>query len=177
MNAETRDERLRRLLRDSDPAGGETGLTTEEVQPIRRKVLTAAPETRRHWLQSPALAGAALAALILAVAWAMWPSRPDMNVRATAGVPSGTQQALVVPPGTTAGSPAASAPGGEGVVAEKSAAPPPGENRPRRIRKPTRAPTSPEPDQVAAQVEERQIQFSTPGGTRVIWILTSEKAL
>jgi hypothetical protein len=42
------------------------------------------------------------------------PPRPGLKARATSGVPSGTNQSLqksVVPPGTTAGSPAASAPG------------------------------------------------------------------
>ncbi len=176
MNDETRDERLQRILREADSAEGETGLTTEEVRDMRRTVLTAMPEPRRRPVLSPVLAGAAIVAAIVALM--MWPRsesttspppaaprvamkprpemRPDMNARATAGVPSGTSPVLV-PSGTTVGSPAASAPG---------------EEEPDRL-----ADAGGIAQSIEEQPRSRQIQFDTPGGTRVIWILTSGNAL
>jgi len=189
MKNETRDERLREILRAADPADGETGLTAEEVRAMRRTVLTAAPEPRWRFLPFPLLAGAALAAALAAiVVLMMWPRtqttmppqgmskvavapRPGMNARATESVPSGTTgisetSTSVVPPGTIDASPAASAPG---------------ERRPngKAARRP-RQTFAREPDRLAAVEEEprtRQVQFATPGGTRVIWILTTDKAL
>jgi hypothetical protein len=185
MNQEMRDERLRRLLREADPGQGETGLTMEEVRAMRRTVLTAAPEPRRTFAFRPVAVGAVMAALVAIVTLLMWPSsestmpvRPvpskvaekspvvvkkspiteqpspppssGMNSRATEGVPSGTRR-IPVPSGTTKGSPATSAPGDRIAAAD-----------------------IPENED---DVRTRQIQFSTPGGTRVIWILTSDTAL
>jgi len=182
MKDEIRDERLRRLLRQADSAEDDAGLTMEEVRDMRRTVLRAIPETSRRWVLSPVLAGVVLAALVAMAVLTMWPrsestppspparsriavkespppARPDVNLRATEGVPDGTGKDLV-PEGPAAGSPAASAPSGK------------------RTRPPRRSPPE-EPDRIAA-IEEprtRQIQFDTPGGTRVIWILTSNSAL
>jgi hypothetical protein len=182
MNADNRDERLRRLLRETDLAQTESGLTLEEIHEMRRAVLTAIPEPRRRFALLPGLAGAAMVALAVIAVLMMWPRsesttpppsappriaveepategkrtdtrkevdrpdpRPSLKARATDGSPSGTTKALVVagPAGDTVDSPAASAPGEQIAVSNES------------------------------ETETRQIQFDTPGGTRVIWILTA----
>jgi hypothetical protein len=180
MKDEMRDERLRRILRETDPARADAELTPEELRAMRRTVLTATPQPHRRWLGSPVLAGVAMAILAAIAILVFRPgmnSSPGMNSRATDGVPSGITQKppvrneilsgphpglnhrptirqAVVPDGTTGGSPAASAPGGG--------------SRRKRIHHDRIATTEP---------QTRQVQFSTPGGTRVIWILTSDKAL
>ncbi|HEV8583037.1 MAG TPA: hypothetical protein VGX68_28550 [Thermoanaerobaculia bacterium] len=174
MKGEIRDERLRRILRETDSTQADAELTPEEIRAMRRAVLTSTPEPRRRWLWSPALAVVAMAVLA-----AIAILRPGMDSRATDGVPSGSTQKnpvvkapvepspegvsrqAAVPEGTTVGSPAASAAGGR-------------QPRGKRILR----------DQIAAtgipndeEPQTRQVQFSTPGGTRVIWILTTDKAL
>ena len=61
----------RSILRKGDPAAGEPGMTPEEVQGMRRTVLSAVPEPRRRGWLVPAMVTAA-AALILAVALILW---------------------------------------------------------------------------------------------------------
>ncbi len=167
MNSDLRNERLRRRLREADPAAGETGLTTEEVREMRRTVLTAVPEPRRRFTLSPALAGAAMAVLAAIVVLAMWPrpepSRPQ---------PPAPIRIAVKKPVTDVKSADVKRPA-ETVAADL------------RARRP--ATPAKEPDRLSAvgavaqghqeEPERRQIQFDTPGGTRVIWILTSGNAL
>lgn len=171
----TNDERLRGLLREADPAAGEPGLAPEEVQAMRRAVLTAVPEPRRRWIPVAALAGSALAALVLAVTLlgpdAEGPSTPPRQPERVVAAP----EPVPVP-----------APFEPAVVAEEP-------EKPRETRAPRRKPepeTAPvtiaeatpevtpiEPEAEATiAAETRQIQFSTPGGTRIIWVLTSDGA-
>ncbi|HEX6862558.1 MAG TPA: hypothetical protein VF414_07080, partial [Thermoanaerobaculia bacterium] len=163
-------DELRSILKKGDPAAGDPGLTPEEIQGMRRVVLAAVPEPRRRGWLVPVLAGAA--ALILAVALILW--RPE----------SAVVEALR-PPAVRPPLPLAGEGRGEGsVVAEEKTPPhrpsaglpasqerePPPSPRKKTVR------SEPEPV-VVAQAEppavpeapaEQQIQFSTPGGTRVI---------
>ncbi|MEO6193849.1 MAG: hypothetical protein ABIS20_12625 [Thermoanaerobaculia bacterium] len=163
------DERIRQRLREGDPVTGESGLTPGEVRAMRRAVLTAAPEPRRRLLPMLALAGAATAAVLIAL-FALRPGsvQPPAPAR-VAAVPARPPE-----------------PQAPRISASPVAPPSRGENkqRPAHRRRHLRAappetatlatlePTGNPPEEPGA----RQIQFSTPGGTRIIWTLTSGKA-
>ena len=163
------DERLRQRLREGDPAMGENGLNPGEIHAMRRAVLTAAPEPRRRLLPAFALAGAA-AALIALFAVRPSPVQPPAPPR-IAAVPAQPPAPQVLQP-----SPARTEP------------PVPEEKKEKKRPIPRRRHLRPAPDETATLAalepagnppEEpgiRQIQFSTPGGTRIIWTLTSGKA-
>jgi hypothetical protein len=176
----TNDERLRDVLRGADPAAGEPGLAPEEVQAMRRAVLTAVPEPRRRWIPLAALAGSALAGLILALTLlapdSEGPAAPPRQPARVAERPAPVPVPVPIPFEPV-------------VVAEEP-------EQPREMRRATRkkpepAPlavaearpeATPEPGPIAPEAvatiaaETRQIQFSTPGGTRIIWVLTSDGA-
>jgi hypothetical protein len=172
MNVETRDERLRRLLRETDAARTEPGLTSEEIHEMRRTVLTAIPE-RRRFLLSPLLAGAAMAVLAAVAVLLLWP-RPERTPPPPA------------PPRIAVKEPAKDV---KRTDVERPAVRTETNRRTRaaaaglRARRP--APSTPGAssagERIAAanepETESRQIQFDTPGGTRVIWILTANNAL
>jgi hypothetical protein len=173
---------LRRILREGDPAAGEPGLHPEEVRAMRRAVLTAAPEPRRRFLLVPAAAGliVALGLVVLAVLW--W--RP-VELSAPAREPE--RRAAVAAPPAREPVPPAAVPQAPEPATEKAAAPAIA-RKPVRTRQPTVRPApapdppqerEPEPPMVLAQAEPatRQVQFSTPGGTRIIWVLSSDNAL
>lgn len=159
MNNETRDERLRRLLREGDSTATDPGLTLDEVREMRRTVLTAVPERRRKFLPVFALAGAATVVLIL-LAVLVFRTAPEK-------APAPPRIAVAPPPAITIQPPR-----------------PQEEPRPREAKKETPVrhkrrtpkirpvPMEPEPAAVLAATEPRQIQFSTPGGTRIIWLLS-----
>lgn len=159
-------EKLREILRRGDPAAGDPGLSPEEIQRMRRVVLAAVPEPRRRGWLVPVMATAA--ALVLAVALALILWRPESKV-----------VKAVRPPLPLAGEGR-----GEGpvVVVEKTPPHRPSAGLPaaqeREQREPRPAPRKkaihhePEPVVVAqAESPSTQIQFSTPGGTRIIWVL------
>ncbi|HEV2844872.1 MAG TPA: hypothetical protein VG477_08510 [Thermoanaerobaculia bacterium] len=174
----TNDERLRDVLRGADPAAGEPGLAPEEVQAMRRAVLTAVPEPRRRWIPLAALAGSTLAGLILALTLlapdSEGPAAPPRQPARVAERPAPVPVPVPFEPA---------------VVAEKP-------EQPRETRRATRKKpepallavaeaepeATPEPVPIAQEAvatiaaETRQIQFSTPGGTRIIWVLTSDGA-
>jgi len=162
------DERLRQILRQGDPAGGDEGLTPDEARAMRRTVLTAIPERKRRLLPVFALAGAAATAVLIAVLLLRpEPARPPAPPRiATAPAP---------PRPPIAQLPAQPAP-----------RPPQEEERGpvHRHRHPYhRRPAAPAPPEVHDTVAslttaepERQVQLTAPGGTRIIWILKSGKA-
>ena len=184
MNAETRDERLRELLRETDAARHETPLTAEEIRGMRRAVLTAVPESPRRLAPSPALAGlamaAALAVLVILMLWPRSePSRPARQTASKAPVekPAAPPRPPMIPgAGTSVEDQAAVRP--ETAVAERRVP-----VRPRRADRSERGRSAESPPvaEVAAavpdEIDRRQVQFSTPGGTRVIWILTSQEVL
>jgi outer membrane biosynthesis protein TonB len=170
MNDETRDERLRRLLREADPAANDSGLTLDEVREMRRTALTAIPERRRRLLPVFALAGAATVALILLAVLVLRPAPEKAPAPKVAAVPKRpVTQAIQPPPPKEEPKPSAEKEKKKATVRRKHRAP--------KVR-PIIA--EPEPVAILAQVEPaegpQQIQFSTPGGTRIIWLLSPGKA-
>lgn len=175
------NERLRALLRQGDPAGEDPGLTREEAGRMRRAILTAAPEPRRRPLWLPVLAAAAVGALMLAIALGLWRARADLSVheptRSAAVVPTSETPVPAPPPSLPVSAAPETAPAAAPSREETPAARP----RSRRARRaatsgPVRFASLPVPPAPAEEDEEpaRQIQFSTPGGTRVIWVLSHE---
>src|SRR5688500_2072177 len=77
-------DELRSILRKGDPAAGDPGLTPDEVQVMRRTVLSAVPEPRRRGWLVPAMVTAA--ALILAAVIALSLRQPDESSREVVAV-------------------------------------------------------------------------------------------
>jgi hypothetical protein len=161
MNADSHPDRLRQALRQGDPAADEPGLTPAEAQAMRRTVLTAAPEPRRltAWFPLVAAGAAALLALALGVTFGPW-HRPPVS-------PAKVQVAAVPSHAATPFVPPATAPPPQ--VPKKRSRP--------AHRRPVPAPKvlpDQEPPILTASLPVREIQFSTPGGTRVIWELATK---
>jgi hypothetical protein len=169
------DERLRQRLREGDPATGENGLNPGEIHAIRRAVLAAAPEPRRRLLPAFALAGAAAAALLIALLALRPPLRPDPVQ------PLAPPRIAAVP-----ARPPAPVPRAPQISASRTETLSPGEKKQRPTHRRHHLRAAPEETATLAALEPagnppaepgtRQIQFSTPGGTRIIWTLTSGKA-
>jgi hypothetical protein len=167
------DERLRQRLREGDPATGENDLNPGEIHAMRRAVLTAVPEPRRRLLPALALAGAAAAALLIALLALSPPQRPN-PVQPPAPPRIAAVPAQPPVPQAPRPSPARTEP----PASEKK------KKRPIQRRRHLRA--APEETAKLAALEPagnppeepgvRQIQFSTPGGMRILWTLTSGKA-
>ncbi|MFY9820008.1 MAG: hypothetical protein WAM82_01415 [Thermoanaerobaculia bacterium] len=164
MNANSNPDRLRQVLRQGDPAAQEPGLTADEVHAMRRAVLAAIPEPRRQVLgllgfPGVALATAAALVLALAVAFGPWHRTPAPSR------PAPVRVAAVPNPAVTPSVPPATAP-----VPVKTSRP--AHRRPVRALKslPVRQDDAP---LLRASLPVREIQFSTPGGTRVIWELNT----
>jgi len=171
MNRQTRDEQLRRLLREADPAADDPGLSREEIRHMRRTVLSAVSEPRRRWGFAPLLMGAATAILLLVLGWTLWlggfstaPSRQP--VREAVVPPISPSPIFTVQPAAPT----------LRVTSEKPAAPRSATHRRRPASRKPAAPRTSSPGPVAiAEAETHQIQFSTPGGTRIIWVLTANQ--
>lgn len=168
-----RSDRLRALLRRGDPAGGELSaeLSAEEVRTMRRTVLNAVPEPRRRAWLVPVLATAASLTLAVALSLSLWP-----HSSAPIEAERGGRRPL---PRTAAGTVGEGSPrsAGEGATAHSTEE---GEgtmivarNEPSPTVSKRRSPPSPPNPPILPPIPEepRQIQFSTPGGTRVIWML------
>ncbi|MFL6231599.1 MAG: hypothetical protein ACJ76N_00530 [Thermoanaerobaculia bacterium] len=161
------DERLRQILRQGDPAEGD-GMTLEEAREMRRTVLTAVPE-RRRLLPLLALAGAVATAVLLAVLLLRPEPVPAPHRVAAASAPP-------APP--VAQAPVQPAPAPR-PLQERAERRPVHRHHPPYHRR-LAVPATPAINDTLASLEtadtERQVQFSTPGGTRIIWILKSGKA-
>jgi hypothetical protein len=164
------DERLRQILRQGDPAGGDGGLTPDEARAMRRTVLTALPERKRRLPPVFALAGVvATAALIAVLLLRPEPAQAPVPPR-IATVPAPQSAPIAQIPAGLAPQPSPQ----EEASKEEGRRP---VHRHRQHH--PRPPASPEAHDTLASLEtaqpERQVQFSTPGGTRIIWILKSGK--
>lgn len=155
-----RNERLRDLLREGDPAAGDPGLSPEEVQGMRRTVLSAVPEPRRRGWLVPALATAA--ALILAAVLVLWRTAPGTPPEPGPVMAAPVTPAPVPEPIRPAPAPQLEPEAPVRIVEKKP------EERPEP---PAAAPAEQQAVLPATPEGQRQIQFSTPGGTRVIWML------
>jgi hypothetical protein len=139
---------------------------------MRRTVLTAAPETRRRFLPALAFAGAMAAALLIAF-FALKPrpaEAPPPRIAAVAGQPAAPPEPrLPIPPlPRTAPVPAEQAANRKMVHRR---------HRTRALPEATAALASLGPSTNAVEdTGTRQVEFSAPGGTRIIWILKSGKA-
>jgi len=176
MTEKNRSDNVREALRRGDPAAGETGLSPAETQAMRRAILTAVPAERRPFRLVPAFAAAAVAVLSLAVALGLWRAHEPQPVQPVQQTPPAP---LVTPapsiPSAPAESPTVAIPG----AAVQS---PPAIHASRRLHAThhpairlaqARKPVHP----VAEDLDEtptRQVQFSTPGGTRIIWLLPAK---
>jgi hypothetical protein len=172
MNEENRNERLREALRRGDPAAGEAGLSPLEAQAMRRTVLAAVPAPRRSFRLVPAFTAAAVVVLSFVVTLGLWRAHDHRTVAPVPAAPAET------PPAVTPPAPAPPEPSRTVAVVP---APPPSRSVPAAHPAPVRlprtanppSPVSP-PHPSAEEAEEpamRQVQFSTPGGTRIIWLL------
>jgi hypothetical protein len=145
------------------------------MQAMRRAVLATAvetaPERRRAFRLAPAFAACAVAVLSLVVGLSLWRMHgPEPGQPISPTVP-------VVPAFPVAPAPAVPSPD---VVAVVSPPPPVHavrrkERRPRVAEMPAVPPAvpslAPEPEMAEAAAPARQVQFSAPGGTRIIWLL------
>jgi hypothetical protein len=174
------DERLRQMLQEGDPLAGATGLTPDEVHEMRRTVLRAVPAAavqRRRLAPALALAGAAAVAVLAAVlalrpgsGAAPRPAGPPRIAAVPATAPRPLPQVLRSP------EPLARGP--------LTAAAAPNHRRHHRFVAPEALATGARTLDTLAALEParqeetaiREIQFSTPGGTRIIWTLAPGKS-
>jgi hypothetical protein len=134
---------------------------------MRRTVLTAMPERRHRLLPAFALAGAAAAAVLID----LFAFRPG-----TGAPPRPPRVATVTTPSPEpAAQPPVPAPAPELRGAEKTAVHHQRRRRPMAHTHDNLAALEISPRQEETAI--REIQFSTPGGTRIIWTLTPGKAL
>jgi hypothetical protein len=180
MNEKDRMNRLREVLRRGDPGGpggGEAGLTDEEALTMRRTVLSAVPERRERFRIAPVFFTAAAAVLSCVVGFSLWWMR-DQPVRIVQ--PIQTAQPVVPAPQAAPQIQTHPEPFEVAVVAPQER---PRPMRPMRsmrprdsMKHPSSAPDRPVEETPAEESQEtttRQVQFSAPGGTRIIWLLTT----
>ena len=174
------DHELGRLLRAGDPAGDGRDPDRNELQSWRRKILNAAGSghgvlSRRTRLL-PLMAAAA--AVVLAVMFFLLPERPTPTSEAP-------QIAMSPPPAPPATEPEEKAPMGVPEAASPVSEQPPllSATSPS-----PEADTTPHPSPVATVASTadaavipasaaRNLQFTAPGGTRVIWTLNPDLQL
>lgn len=210
-----RDERLRRLLRDADPAREAPELGAAEVARLRRTVLGAAEREPRAWLSRPTLSWAFAAAVAaIVVGLALW--RLDLTWKPATGedrtasaVPAQTPSSRHAAPASTARDASLNTAGSSTVATTKPGGPPvlttsatgahaevasahrSGTNQgprigPRSSPRATHSPASTAEPSAAAPPETiaaaqppsepqqpYQLQLTAPGGTRIVWLLTS----
>jgi hypothetical protein len=167
--------RLRAALRDGDPAAGDR-LATEEVRTLRRAMLNAAEDgSRRAWLPIAALTAAAAG---IAAAIVLSPAPPRV------ATPSPAPPAIVAsaPPPRVSVEPAAPEPPGAARPARRArvearVSPPRPEPPLPPSAEPPILPTQPVLAGAAPEPRPLHIEFATPGGTRVIWMLAEESEI
>ncbi len=172
---------LTRLLRRGDPALEGESLPPTDVARMRRSMLAAIEAAVRPPLLPwrPVLAAAGSVALVFALGVAWWRLGPPAGSReeklaVVVGVPEPPGQMLPAEPaGASRGTAAAqqqltrSAPAPGAITPASRPARKPRPARPGPAA-PRAAPASPAGAAVHAA---RQVEFETPGGTRVVWVL------
>jgi len=163
-------DELTQLLRDGDPAGDGSELSPAEIARLRRAIVETSRESRPAWLAVPALAVATILTLAIA-AWVL--PRPGGDPGLVGPVDS------VVDPD----------PGGMEVVTEVDMDAPeetgvahtlPDNAVAVALGPPPSVPLAPAPPEVtpvserapsAEEVTSRTVRFTTPNGTRIVWVL------
>jgi hypothetical protein len=160
------DEKIRQILREGDPLTGEAGLTQEETREMRRMVLNAIPDQReRRWRLLPALALAGAAAVAVLIAVLVLQQNPEGTPK-----PAPPRMAAVPVPVPPVTEPAPQE--------ETRKVLPHARNHHRRPAAP-RPSSAPQTEDAVASLEGtalREIQFTTPGGTRILWTVAPGKA-
>jgi len=174
MTEKNRSEDMREALRRGDPAADETGLSPAETQAMRRAVLTAVPAERRPLRLVPAFAAAAVAVLSFAVALGLWRAYEAQPVRtvqqappAPRVTPAPSVPSIPPPPAETAASPGAAIQSSPAISTSRRLHSP---HHPAVRLAKARKPVHPVVED-SDETPTRQVQFSTPGGTRIIWLL------
>lgn len=177
-------DRLRDVLHRGDPALGDPGLRPDEIQRMRRAILTAEPEPRRAFL-APAWVTAAATLILAAAFWQLrGPApiveppeprrRPAETVEpsmVTGDAPAPRRPEIAEPRETAPLHPATVRPARASPAAEPPAVLP-------EVRARAEPPLFSDPAVGEAGLEEealpRQVQLIAPGGTRILWVLHSE---
>jgi hypothetical protein len=166
------DDRLRQVLWKGDPAVQDAGLSPDEVHAMRRTVLTAIPESRRWLAWLPLLTAGTAVLILLALVFGPW-HRPAVVPIVPPGAP---RMATVVTPDLAP--PESPEPA---VSSEKLVKSPRPAHR-RGVRRPQPPPVLHDEPMTMASLPDtldssiREIRFSTPGGTRIIWELSGGDA-
>jgi len=163
-------DELTQRLRDGDPAGDRSELSPAEIARLRRAVVETSRESRPAWLAVPALAVATILTLAIA-AWLLPRPGDDRGL-------VGPVDPVVDPgPGGTEAVAEAGRDDPDEIVASKTLpdnavavalGPPP--SVPTAAAQPEVTPVS---DQApsAEEVSSRTVRFTTPNGTRIVWVL------
>jgi hypothetical protein len=164
-------DELKRLLRDGDPAGDGSEPSPAEIARLRRTVVETSRESRPAWLAVPALA----AATILALAVAAWMLPRPGGAPGSAGPvdPVVDPRPVETEAVTEAGSDdpaeivvASTLPDDAATVAQG----PPPPSLPLPTPPPGATPVS-EGNASAEAASSRTVRFTTPNGTRIVWVL------
>lgn len=164
-----KSDRLRRLLRQADPAARTPGLPAADARGIRRRMLDEAERAERRWLAGwlfrPAWAAAAAALVLVVVLVLVWrsgeapaPSTPEPPVQ-TVATPREPSSPETPTPATEP------------------------EDSPREPRAPEPRLARAEPagasssETASNQRSRRQVQMEAPGGTRIVWVLDPDSTL
>lgn len=152
MSARETDRRLSRLLAQVDPAASEAGLATEDARWMKAAMLAELSRApRRRAGLSPLWVAISAAVVISGLGLAWWFFRePEAASTPAIVATAAPDTAVVAPPRLEATSPT-------------EPRPRPTQERP-RARAPKAAP-------VVAARTARHLEFQTPGGTRVVWVL------
>jgi hypothetical protein len=173
-----RAERLRRILREADPAAGMEDLAPEEIAAMRRAMLNSLREERPAFAwRVPALAAATLAALALAgILWLRWNGSGGETQAAAPMHPAPLAPPAVRGPQAPRLAQAPEARQGTPALEPR---PEPGSNAPQPTHRhshsgPGELRAPPPPAATAVEAAVREVQFSTPGGTRIVWVFAQD---
>jgi hypothetical protein len=162
------DDRLRQILREGDSAVPDAGLSSDEVHAMRRTVLTAIPESRRRLGWLPLLTAGTAVLILLVLVFGPW-HRPRVSPPAAPRMAAVATPAPA-PPEAPEPIPAEKPVKSSRPVHRRAVRPP----QPPPVRHDDPATLASLPDEPASSV--REIRFSTPGGTRIIWELSTGAA-
>ncbi len=180
-SGDERNGHLRSILKQGDPAAGDPRLSQEELRTMRRAVLNAVPEPRRRGWLVPLLASSAagviLAAAMVLSLWRSGPILPEPGAETASQPREMTSQPRETPPQARemASQPRETAPQARETASQARETASQAREMASQAREtaPQARETAPQPWETTSQAQEtaHQIQFSTPGGTRVIWLL------